>query len=127
MIPPSVGRAFGIADRVVCVDYDGTIVEWGEIDEPDPVLKTGAREAMVSLRALGYRVVVFTSRLSGLWLDETGRSAYDQYHYIRDVLNRNDIPFDDITAEKIPACAYIDDMAVAFRGDWYSALQEVTA
>jgi hypothetical protein len=35
------------------------------------------------------------------------------------------IPYDTITAEKVPAEYYIDDRAIAFRGSWLQVKKEV--
>ena len=122
MSKPSIGNGYGLAENVVCVDFDGTITQWGGLDAENPVLQPGVVEAMRALRTAGKRIVIFSSRLSYKWLQYEGRTEYDQYHYIRDILSKNDIPFDDITSEKVPAEAYIDDMAVGFRGNWTEAL-----
>lgn len=114
-----------IAEGVVCVDFDGTLHPWvGMFDYPEPI--EGGPEFMRGLKAKGYTVVIFTSRLSMRWLmshyggslaaANNGRRAH--LLYITDWCNRHDIPFDDITAEKIPAIAYIDDKAIGFDGNW---------
>jgi hypothetical protein len=87
----------------------------------------GARDAMLALKAAGYKLTIFTSRLSEVWaisviksenvwkIDEFLRG---QRQYVTDMLTKYDIPFDDITAEKVPAEFYIDDKAFRFEGDW---------
>jgi hypothetical protein len=106
------------AHRVICIDYDSTLYPWAELmDEPEPI--DGAVEAMRRLKAAGYRIVIFTSRLSPSWLAVEGRSAVEQVAHITRMLARDGIPYDDITAEKIPAEAYVDDRALRFTpGDW---------
>jgi hypothetical protein len=113
-----------VADKVVCVDFDGTLFPFGEIysfNDPLP----GAVEAMTRLREAGMRIVIFTSRLSPTWLEaEYGNTwafeAEAQRHYIGKQLDRFGIPFDLITCEKVPAIAYIDDKALRFDGfNWF--------
>jgi FMN phosphatase YigB (HAD superfamily) len=108
-----------VANRTVCIDFDGTIVPWGELfadKEPFP----GVREAMHRLRDAGYRIVIFTSRLSDYWLrlDPQARGRLDQLEYISALLTRHGIPYDAITAEKVPAEYYFDDRAVQISDDY---------
>ena len=102
------------AHRVVCVDFDGVLYPFGFLYEsPEPM--PGARRALTRLRQRGYRIVIFTSRLSPSWLMSSGHSADEQRAYISRLLYRDGIPFDDLTAEKVPAVAYLDDRAIRVR------------
>jgi len=107
-----------VAHRVVCVDFDSTLYPWRPVyEQPDPL--PGAVEAMQRLKRAGYRIVIFTSRLSPTWLDSTKYTASDQLDHIEGVLKRDGIPFDEITAEKVPAEFYIDDRSLRFSpGEW---------
>lgn len=114
-----------VADGWVCVDFDGTLYPWGYLNaEPQPL--DGAVAAMKAFRECGYKIAIFTSRLSPTWYRSEGWNRDDaeleQFTYIANILERDGIPFDKITAEKIPAVAYIDDKAVPFDGDWGKAL-----
>lgn len=106
------------AHHVVAVDYDGVIVPFGGLDaesEPFPEAIAGMRR----LKARGYRLLILTSRMSPTWLDGMGLDADAMRARIADNLIRHGIPFDDITAEKRPAVAYLDDRAIRFReGEW---------
>lgn len=105
------------ARGVVCLDFDGTLYEPRPLyEEPDP--KPGAVEAVKRLKAAGFTVVVFTSRLSPTWLATSRFTASDQLDRIESVLRRDGIPFDLVTAEKVPAAWYVDDRAIHFGGDW---------
>lgn len=115
-----------VAEKVAAIDFDGTIVPWGPLmgdKDPEP----GAVEALRAIKAAGYRIVIFTSRLSKRWArsvvgDEPWRVTVflnEQEEYVRSTLTRHDIPFDEITAEKVPAEFYIDDKAFRYEsGDW---------
>ena len=106
-----------IAHKVVCVDFDSTLYPWRPIyEQPDPL--PGAVAAMQRLKAAGYRIVIFTSRLSPTWLASTKYTASDMLDHIEAVLRRDGIPFDQVTAEKVPAVWYVDDRALRFDGDW---------
>ena len=108
------------AAKVVCIDFDGTIAKWGGLHVfPAPL--PGAAQALRELHDAGYTIVIFTSRLSPAWLAADyasfGFSSPDEFgasnqRYVEDYLDRHDIPFDDITAEKRAAEAYFDDRAV---------------
>lgn len=105
------------ASKVVCVDFDGTLYPFAEIFEGIPPFD-GAAEAVRSLKESGYRIVIYTSRLSRAWLASESHNAIDHIDYIRMVLDRDAIPYDDITGEKIPAEYYIDDRAIEFKENW---------
>lgn len=106
------------AYRVLAVDFDGTLFPFGYIaSEPDPL--PGAVEAMQRLKDHGYRLVIFTSRLSPRWLAAAGYQEAEMREAVERQLRAHGIPFDEITGEKLAAEAYIDDRAIRFRdGDW---------
>lgn len=83
-----------------------------------PPRSPACREALCRFRADGYRLVIFTSRLSPSWLAESGHTAREQRDFIAWYMAEYDLPYDEITAEKVRARYYIDDCAVHFGGDW---------
>jgi hypothetical protein len=106
-----------VADGVVCVDFDGTIAPFGDLFGFPPPLP-GARDFLLGLKARGFEVIIFTSRLSTVWHAHEGRDPaqgiFAQVAYLTEYFNRYDLPSDGVTAEKIPAIAYIDDKAIEF-------------
>lgn len=109
------------ADKVVCVDFDGTIRPWSGLFEfPEPF--AGIVEWIAKIRGSGYKVILFTSRLSAFWHEAEGRvvaqGILDQLAYLREYCERYGIEVDGATAEKIPAVAYLDDKAIRFNGEW---------
>lgn len=106
--------------NTVCVDFDTTIIPWGPIwkmRKPFP----GVRDAMKELEKQGYYIYILTSRLSDHWCKQTyqvygytshERFKEDQYDLIQYMLDLSGIPYNEIGAEKVPALAYIDDLAV---------------
>lgn len=106
-----------IAHKVLCIDYDGTLYPWDEIHAEPPPNRWAVKSVRRFVRA-GFRVIIFTSRLSPTWLAKSGLSADDEHAYIERMLQRDGIPFDDITSEKVPAEFYIDDRAIRFRDNW---------
>lgn len=121
MTTPQFGTA---AHKVACIDFDGTIIEWGDLMSAKN-MEPGAREVIQRLKDEGYRIVIFTSRASRSWAmkmvgDEADAERFheEQISYVIEHLNRHGIPYDDITAEKVPAEFYIDDLAHRYRGSW---------
>lgn len=102
---------------MVCVDFDGTLYPFvGLMDAPRPVV--GAVDAMRALRDAGFTIVIWTSRLSEAWLNSSGNRWDEQHRYVTDLLRRDGIPYSYVTAEKVPAVAYIDDKAIIFNNNW---------
>lgn len=104
-----------VAKGIVCVDFDGTIFPFGQMDVSGTQPMAGAAEAVRALKKAGYTIVIFTSRLSRTWHNSENwdhRTAEtEQTELVRNALEAYDIPWDDMTAEKIPAVAYFDDKA----------------
>jgi len=105
------------ADKVLCIDFDGVLYPRDELfASPAPI--PGAKAAMQRLRRAGYKLVIFTSRLSPTYLDAQGEDFGEQRAYVEGLLERDGIPFDDVTAEKVPAAVYLDDRALRFDDNW---------
>jgi hypothetical protein len=97
----------------IAIDFDGTIHDW---EHAKPGMRMGlplpgAVEALQGLKAGGHSIVIFTVR---------GDSKH-----VRDWLTYYNVPYDMVTNMKVPCDAYIDDRAVAFRGDWNQALKDL--
>ena len=105
-----------IANKLVMVDFDGTIIPWGPLMQPRAPFD-GVAEALQMLSRKGFRIGIFTSRLSPTWMKYAGTTAYEQQTYIATILAQHDIPYDLITAEKLPAEAYFDDKAWHVEGN----------
>jgi len=84
------------------VDFDGVIMRRDGSRKP---IK-GARSGVDRLRRQGYEVVIHSTRA----LSKAGENE------IRRWLTSENIPFDDVTARKVDADAYLDDKAVRFEG-----------
>lgn len=106
-----------IANKVILVDFDGTIGPFGHLfDFPAPL--PGAKETLNELRAKGFKIGIFTSRLSKRWLATVNQKASMHRAYIKHYCRVYEIPCDFITAEKVPSEWYIDDKALPFGGHW---------
>lgn len=98
----------------VLVDFDGVLMQRGKGRNAMPI--EGAIGAMKGLKQLGYEIVVFTTRA----LD-----GHAEIQHVADWLAKNDIGYDSITDKKLPAEFYIDDKAVAFKGNWRETLAQI--
>lgn len=122
-----------VADGVIAIDFDQTLWEWGDLDCMKSKPLPGAVEAVRALKKRGFRIVILTSRLSRTWWrDEAPRYALTMTAFgewqrtaVERALRRHRVPFDLITAEKVPALHYIDDKAIEFSGDWGSIVERI--
>lgn len=96
---------------VVAVDFDGVIYPNTSLYHMGATPLSGATTFLDDLRAKGYRIVIHTTRCS-----RTSISPGDvkrERKWVRDWLNKWELPFDLITADKVPAEVYIDDRAIS--------------
>ena len=116
------------AERVVCIDVDTTIAPWGPLFDLDPPFP-GVQSAIQGLHSAGFKVVILTSRLSPTWWRDDYRNFTfeDSYTfaqrnklYLEGYLGFWGIPYDRITAEKVPAEVYFDDRAIKVAPGWLS-------
>lgn len=98
--------------RRIAIDFDGTIHKYSRgfadgtiYDEPIE----GAKELLTEL-SKDYQLIIFTARTN---LGDIGRWMY-----------KHDIPYDEITNNKPPAMAYIDDRAIHFES-WDKTREEL--
>jgi hypothetical protein len=114
-----------VAHGVVCIDFDATIVPWKTVDHIHKRALPGAVKAVRALKKAGYTIVIFTSRLSPTWHKYAELDPQEQIDYVSSTLERLKIPYDFITAEKVPAQWYIDDKAIEYRDNWNEILERV--
>ncbi len=111
-----------IADNLILLDFDGTLAPFGYLfSYPEPF--EGAKEFTKAMKAKGYRIGIFTSRLSPTWLASAGQNAQEHIDYITEYCNKFDIQFDFVTSEKVPCEQYIDDKATRFENNWFELLK----
>lgn len=98
--------------KTLLIDFDGTLTGFTFPKPAGPPME-GAVEAIRSLKAQGYYIVIFTTRAWPGWIEKDGREFYEaKLQEVRDWLARWGVPYDDITHEKLPAMFIIDDRSL---------------
>ncbi len=100
-----------MAEGIILCDWDSTIQPFGFLFSFPPPLP-GAVDVLQKLAALGYQIIIFTSRLSPSWLASVDHTADQHIHYIKEYCERYDIPMHGVTGEKIPSVLILDDKAI---------------
>lgn len=113
-----------IADKVVLVDFDGTLFPWGPLMNWEAKPLPGAVDAMRAFNYAGLKISIFTSRMSERWLEHSGNDRAEQYEYVWKMCTSWGIPFNEIIGEKVPAIAYIDDKGIEFTGKNWPEIQK---
>lgn len=99
-----------MTNQAVAIDWDSTMY-----DMANDKLMDGARDALDELRMRGFQLILYSCN-NAKWL----RMKCEQFN----------VHFDRIWGEstedhgKIVAAVYVDDRAVAFRGNWELALKD---
>jgi len=110
-------------EKVIICDFDGTIVEFAypEMGEPKPRVK----ENLQRLKDMGYEIHIASCRTS----HEVNKYPIDRQVQVRmmeEYLDKHEIPYDRVlNNDKALGVWYIDDRAIAFRGDWDKVVAEI--
>ena len=107
-------EAFEEDKLVLDVDFDQTIaVENSDHTIGEPI--NGVKEVLTKLHNDGYEINIYSHRVSSDGPDE-----------VREWLDKNEIPYDNILEVNKPlATYYIDDRNIEFHGDWNEVLKKV--
>lgn len=104
-------------NKRLLIDFDGVIHSYHEGYKDGSIygyLLEGAKETIDELSKT-HQIVIFTSRVSQSQNEESLNQIKKD---IEDWLNKHEIYFDFITADKLAAVAYIDDNAIRFENNW---------
>lgn len=109
--------------KVVAVDFDGTLFNEGR-DGGFECISNG-REALVRLKSMGCRIVIYTCRTA---IADARGDLEQEVMLIESLLKDHGIPFDEIyMGHKLVADIYIDDRAVDVSAGWDSALSQLVS
>lgn len=110
--------------KTIVFDFDGVIHSYMTPWQPTDTVETikdppveGIKEAIDELKALGYEIIVVSTRCA----EPAGVEAIKNY------LNKYNIVVDNIMATKPPAVCYVDDRAVCFDGNPQRLLNQIKA
>lgn len=103
----------------ICIDFDGTIVE--EHCYPNkPPLKPGVIETLTELKKMGFWISIYSCRNNPEITFQENR-----LREMIEVLNENNVPYDDIVMDPKPLAAYfVDDKAIHFTS-WKDVLKQI--
>ena len=113
--------------RRVLIDFDGPIHRYSKGVQDGSIYdipSEGVKEFVDWLKNQGFEIVIFTSRASQQSGKEVGYNHKEQVSKVKDYLEKHKIHYDLITAEKLAADFYIDDLAIHFN-NWKSVKREV--
>jgi hypothetical protein len=104
---------------VVCVDFDGTIVD--EVRWPEkPAPKPGVQQALQGFRDQGFCIKIYSARNN-----PRIRNQKERYKQMVQLLSEYKIPYDEIVTHPKPITTfYIDDRAIRFE-NWEQVIQDV--
>lgn len=109
-------REHKLRGKTLAIDFDGVIHRYskgfknGKIYD-NPV--EGVKKAIDKLKNKGYKIIIFTTRLNPMF-DDVNRGVRDVKQNIEEWLDKHEIYYDELTNNKPPAIAYIDDRGIRF-------------
>lgn len=108
----------------VAIDFDNTIAQWKKFPEiGDPI--DGVREGLRALKDMGFEIAIHSCRTS-TELFKNLIDRMEQVREIRDYMEGNELPYDEILmADKPLANFYIDDLAIRYNGSWKDVITEM--
>jgi len=111
--------------KTIAIDFDGTICRKQKYGDGTiwQTANTGAQGVIQDFKKDGYRIVVYTVRLSPDKVKACTREGKsieleEKKGRICEWLNNRKIPYDDVVGYKPEAMAYVDDRAIRFT-NWH--------
>lgn len=104
----------------IMIDFDGVIHSYHEGYKDGSIygyVIENTKETIDEL-SIDHQIVIFTTRVSEGHNVDQGESVEEKRKQIENWLSENEIFFDFITADKLPAIVYIDDKAIRFENNW---------
>lgn len=102
----------------IVIDFDGTLMPYSFPIAKEPYPETII--ALNKLKELGFRIIISSARTSSMIKSD---NYYNSIEYIKDYLNKYNIPYDEIFIDKPIAKYYIDDRAIRIKnGNWKAVL-----
>lgn len=102
--------------KSIAIDFDGVIHKystgWQNGMLYDGPIE-GAKNTIDRLKRKGYKIIIFTVRLNPMF-DIINKGVRNVRRDIEDWLAKHSIYYDELTNNKPPAIAYIDDKAIRF-------------
>lgn len=99
----------------IVIDLDGTLTEVSSLSYPDQQVNKDVLQACVAWKAMGYRIIIHTSRNMRTFSGNVGKINVHTLPVILDWLHSNGVPFDEVIVGK-PWCGdegfYVDDRAI---------------
>ena len=98
----------------VIIDLDGTICsEEKTYSRSLATINVNARDAIESLREMGYKIIIYTART---WME---------YEMTVNWLKVNGVKYDQLIMGKPIGDYWIDDRAIKYEGCWQNILEKV--
>ena len=104
--------------QTIMIDFDGVIHRYSKGWSGGAIYDCpveGTKEALTTLKNLGFRLVVLTARRPESW------------PVVEAWLQQHEIPYNEVTNIKGPAVIYIDDRGFRFEGPWTKNLPSILA
>ena len=124
MYPEQVNSDIPIRKRAM-IDFDGVISRylngWNDGKLSDDLM-SGTKESIDKLREMDYEIVIFTTRASKVHMVKP--TAEEQISALKVWLEKHDIYYDQITAEKLGATFYVDDKGIRF-SNWKTTMKQI--
>lgn len=110
-------------DKVLCIDFDGTICDFDYPEMGEP--KAGIKEAFQRLKDRGWTIHILSCR-TNVELKKYPIDRTMQVREMKEYLDKHEIPYDEVLNKDKPlAVWYIDDRGISFQDNWDEIVKEI--